>query len=154
LGPFNIKINDLNYQIAIATNQPAFAKGKNTKENLSDIHNYIVNVAESKGAKIFKSAICWHKSEDNCNCRKPKPGMLEEIFEGNNFNKSKSWMVGDKTTDIIAGASFGVKTALLNYSSDELRLLNCHKTFFLHPNYLGSDLRDFLRMLRYSCYHD
>jgi histidinol-phosphate phosphatase family protein len=108
------QLNDLGYDLYIATNQPAAAKGKISKFNLDNIHNEIVKRVESKGAKIVESFICYHKREDNCECRKPKVGLLEQAFNKYNFDKKLSWMIGDNETDIIAGKTFGLKTVLID----------------------------------------
>ena len=120
-------INSLGYNLVIATNQPAAAKGKISKNEIINIHNNIVMIAESNGAKILSSHICFHRAEDLCNCRKPKTGLLEEIFSQYHFDKAKSWMVGDRATDIIAGSSFGLKTILLGPSVlSDLDILQQH----------------------------
>jgi histidinol-phosphate phosphatase family protein len=136
------EINNLGYNIGIATNQPAAAKGKNTIENLNLIHNTILDIAKSSGAEIISSNICFHRAEDLCICRKPKTKMLQDAFNSGNFDKSKSWMVGDKNTDIQAGHSFGVSTALLtSMATNENDLV-------IQPNFRGKDLRDFVDFLK------
>lgn len=138
-------LNDLGYNLAVATNQPAAAKGKISYENLNKIHNIIINKSQSLGAKILSSHICFHRSQDNCNCRKPKTGLLQDIFNKYNIDKSKSWMVGDRATDIIAGNICGLKTALLGPSvfSDIYMLASQN----IIPYYCGSNLESFIQKL-------
>jgi len=145
------QLNDMGFGLVIATNQPAWAKGKVELETLNQVHNYIVMRAESKGAKILSSHICLHRSEDYCECRKPKTGLLQEAFDSNaEFTISGSWMVGDRATDIMAGNSFKLKTAWLKYnvvddSSIDVNMLN---EINLIPNYIGDDLRDFIKFIK------
>jgi len=141
------KICDLNYKLSIATNQPSFAKGKNSKENLLDINNFIIKICESKGAKISSYHICFHRSEDQCDCRKPNIRLLEDAIIYNNIiNKDNCWMVGDRTTDIIAGYNFGINTALVNciIQDDILSLKEKNIT----PSFIGNDLRDLVKVLK------
>ena len=100
----------------------------------------------SRGAHFINEYICWHKKEELCDCRKPKTGLLEMPYSNfNNYDKNMCWMIGDRATDIIAGKSFGIKTALLGPSvkkdMDVLKSLN------IKPDYHGKDLRDFVKYI-------
>ena len=88
-------LQDLGFGLCIVTNQPAAAKRKTTLENLQKVHQEIVRQCESQGAKIITSKICFHRSEDNCSCRKPKPGMLLEVVQEHPVHIKDSWMIGD-----------------------------------------------------------
>ena len=107
-------MNSRHFGLAIATNQPAAAKGKTTRQNLEQVHMTVVNAAEKAGGKILSSHICFHRSEDGCECRKPKPGLLlAAITQNPGFDLNKSWMVGDGVMDIRAGQLAGLKTAFV-----------------------------------------
>ncbi|MEO7165361.1 MAG: HAD-IIIA family hydrolase [Bdellovibrionia bacterium] len=107
-------LNSRHYGVAIATNQPAAAKSKTTKRNLELVHDTVVKLAEGGGGKILTSHICFHRSEDGCECRKPKPGLLlDAISKNSGFDLKSSWMVGDGVTDIQAGHLAGLKTAFV-----------------------------------------
>lgn len=108
------RLYDAGYELRIATNQPAAAKGKTTKRNLEAVHELVLAYSQSKGAKISGSHICFHRNEDKCECRKPKPGMLLEGIKANKDVKpSDCWFIGDGITDVKAGKAAGVKTAFL-----------------------------------------
>lgn len=143
------KINDMDYGLCIATNQPSGAKGKTTIENLQKVHNYIVTKIESEGAKILSSHICFHKADDLCKCRKPKAGLLRAAFKENYEDFTDGWMVGDRATDIMAGDSLKLQTAWLGpdreYNKNDQELLDKNKII---PSYKGNDLRDFLISLK------
>jgi histidinol-phosphate phosphatase family protein len=137
---------NLGYNLAIATNQPAAAKDKVSMDQLKLVHNHIMKIAKSQGASFFNECICFHKAQDNCLCRKPKTGLLEMAFGNNNFDKNKSWMVGDRATDIIAGFNFGLQTALLGPSvKSDLEQL---KSMNIIPVFQGLDIRDFVETIR------
>jgi len=130
------------YGLAIVTNQPAWAKGKTTQKNLLAVHEAVVNAVISKGGKVLSSHICFHKAEDNCDCRKPKTGLLEEAFISNHGStKEGSWMVGDGLTDIEAGASAGVRTAFIGARKCDMCQIMMEKG--LKPDFWGSSLMEF-----------
>lgn len=107
-------LSSKNYGLSIVTNQPAAAKGKTTRNNLNEVHNKVVELAEVSGIRILSSHICFHRSEDGCACRKPRNGLLKAAFEQNpKYDPALSWMIGDGITDIQAGQSLGIKTAFI-----------------------------------------
>jgi D-glycero-D-manno-heptose 1,7-bisphosphate phosphatase len=129
------------FGLAIASNQPAAAKGKTTHAELQAVHAAIVLEATGAGGVILSSHICYHRAEDACTCRKPATGLLAEAFARNpGYDLASSWMVGDRASDVIAGAAFGVQTALLGEATrDERAALTARD---LTPTFEGRDLRD------------
>lgn len=102
------------FGLVIVTNQPSAAKGKTTLENLQAVHAKVVSECEKKGGRILKSYVCFHRAEDQCSCRKPKPALLiQALKDFSDYPPSQSWMVGDGITDIEAGQRAGLKTAFL-----------------------------------------
>jgi D-glycero-D-manno-heptose 1,7-bisphosphate phosphatase len=112
------------------------------------VHAAVIRQAQSLGGVILSSHICYHRSEDGCLCRKPAPGLLVEAFELHaGYAVEASWMVGDRAVDVLAGAAFGLRTALLAADSAERATLAARG---LEPDFLGEDLRDFARFLASS----
>lgn len=134
------------FGLAIASNQPAWAKGKTSRAELEAAHAVVVKVAQSAGGVILSSHLCYHRSEDGCRCRKPATGLLEEIFARHpGYAISQSWMAGDRAPDILAGHAHGLRTALLGSpAADEEALLAARA---VRPSFRGVDLRDFARFL-------
>jgi D-glycero-D-manno-heptose 1,7-bisphosphate phosphatase len=129
--------------IALATNQPAAAKGQVTREELERIHAAIVTASEQAGGRITRSFICYHRAEDACACRKPKPGLLAAALAATpGARPADAWMVGDRATDALAGQALGFRTALLGptWPDDEEMLKN--KGFA--PSFRGRDLPEFV----------
>src|SRR5262249_35982607 len=90
---------------------------------------------------ILSSHICYHRAEDACTCRKPATGLLAEAFAQHpDYDLGASWMVGDRAPDVIAGATFGLQTALLSATGEERAALVARD---LTPTFEGRDLRDF-----------
>jgi D-glycero-D-manno-heptose 1,7-bisphosphate phosphatase len=130
------------YGLAIASNQPAWAKGKATREDLEEVHRRVVAEAQRDGAVIHSSHLCFHRAEDRCACRKPRTGLLQEAFAKNPLRAvGESWMVGDRATDVLAGAAFQLSTALVgDLRLEELAILSASA---VQPSFCGTDLRDF-----------
>jgi len=142
-------LSDAGFGLAIASNQPAAAKGKVSRASLEAVHQAVLVEAQRAGAVILSSHICFHRAEDGCDCRKPRTGLLREAFARNpGFTPAASWMVGDRAVDVQAGAAFGLRTALLPGEgaglTDELRALAPSS---IQPSFCGHDLRDFAEFL-------
>jgi D-glycero-D-manno-heptose 1,7-bisphosphate phosphatase len=120
------RLQSAGFELRIATNQPAAAKGKTTKKNLEAVHEHIINTLSQAGIQIAGSHICFHRAEDTCECRKPKPGMLlEGLKKHPGIKAANCWFIGDGLTDIKAGQAAGVKTAFLAAKkSDIFRVLD------------------------------
>jgi len=138
------KLNDNGYRLAIATNQPAAAKGKITYEELTDINQSIVEQIEVDGAVILSAHICVHRAEDNCMCRKPKEGLLQQVINLHGADPSISWMVGDRVVDILAGKALNFKTALIGYLPVEYNKLLEQN---IYPDFIGNNLESFVDYL-------
>jgi D-glycero-D-manno-heptose 1,7-bisphosphate phosphatase len=134
------------YGLAIVSNQPAWAKGTTSRENLRAVHEAIVVEATRAGGRILSSHLCLHRRDDGCECRKPKTGLLREVFTTHpGYAREASWIVGDGITDIEAGTSFNLRTAFLGpRKCDACKLLDERN---LQPSYWGPDLPGFVAYL-------
>ncbi len=132
------------FGLVVASNQPAAAKGKTTRVTLEAVHAEVLRGAQAAGGIILSSHVCFHRAEDGCGCRKPRTGLLVEVFARHpRFRPERSWMAGDRATDALAGAAFGLQTALLTDASlieDELAVL---AAMGVKPAFVGANLRDF-----------
>jgi len=141
------KINLAGYEIAIATNQPAAAKGKTSRQNLEDVHRLVVDLAQSEGGRILVSKVCWHRAEDDCTCRKPGTKMLQEIFQQlPSLRLSLSWMAGDGVSDIEAGQRFGLKTAFI--APKKTAFWPIFQNESLRPSFWGDSILEFSEFLK------
>ncbi len=136
------QLTEAGYGLAVVTNQPAWAKQKTTRANLDAVHQTVLTEASRLGAKILSSHLCLHRSEDGCDCRKPKPGMLRAAFAANpDFDPARSWMVGDGVTDVQAGAALGLRTAFLGpRKCDACKIMDLYDS---HPTLWVADLMTF-----------
>lgn len=117
-------INASGYLAIVVTNQPVIARGEVSYEELEEIHNKMETLLGAEGAYLDAIYYCPHhphKGFDgerlelkiDCDCRKPKPGMLLQAAKDFNIDMQQSWMVGDGENDIRAGRDAGCKTALI-----------------------------------------
>lgn len=121
------QINSLGYLAIVVTNQPVIARGEISLQVLQNIHNKMETLLGNEGAYVDAIYYCPHhphkgyKGERveykiDCECRKPKPGMLLNAATDFNIDLSKSWMIGDGENDILAGKRAGCKTCLIGDS--------------------------------------
>ena len=101
------------FQIAIATNQSGIARGYFTLDTLNAMHKKMNTLAKEAGAEIHYIAYCPHVSADNCDCRKPLPGLIHQIEKALNVSAKGCYIVGDSLRDLQAGISAGLKPALV-----------------------------------------
>lgn len=118
------KINASGYLAIVVTNQPVIARGEVSFEELERIHNKMETLLGKEGAYLDAIYFCPHHPHKghegerpelkfDCNCRKPKPGMLLKAAQDFNIDLAQSWMVGDGENDIKAGQNAGCRTALV-----------------------------------------
>ncbi len=118
------KINESGYLAIVVTNQPVIARGEVTVEQLDEIHNKLETLLGQEGAYLDAIYYCPHHPDKgfpgeipelkiDCDCRKPKPGMLLKAAEDFNIDLSQSWMVGDDERDMEAGRAVGCRTKRL-----------------------------------------
>ncbi len=118
------KINKSGYLAIVVTNQPVIARGDCTFEQLQEIHNKMETLLGKEGAFIDALYFCPHHTDKgfpgerpeykcDCQCRKPKPGLLLQASQDLNIDLSESYMIGDGKNDILAGQAAGCKESLL-----------------------------------------
>lgn len=101
------------YKIAIATNQAGIARQHFTLETLELIHKEMLNQIAMVGGRIDGIFICPHKPEDNCTCRKPKPGLLLQAAQQFNVSPAEMLFIGDAMRDMLAAQACGVMSILV-----------------------------------------
>ena len=117
-------INTSGYLAIVVTNQPVIARGEVSFEELGVIHNKMETLLGKEGAYLDAIYFCPHHPHKgyvgerpelkiNCECRKPKPGMLLKAAKDFNIDLSQSWMIGDGENDIKAGQNAGCRTSLI-----------------------------------------
>ena len=99
--------NKMGLLVIVVTNQRGVAKNLMSKKALEEIHQKMCEELKEKGAVIDKVFCCTHDYKDNCDCRKPKPGLLFMAAQELNIGLSKSLVIGDSQTDVQAAMAAG-----------------------------------------------
>lgn len=128
-------INKSGYLAIVITNQPVIARGDCTFEQLQTIHNKMETELGKEGAFVDAIYVCPHHTDKgfsgerpeykcDCDCRKPKPGLLLQAAKDFNIDLSQSYMIGDSDRDVEAGENAGVKEAIKVRENISSGLLN------------------------------
>ena len=129
------KINKSGFLAIVVTNQPVIARGDCTWDELQQIHDKMETELGKKGAFVDAIYICPHHKDKgfegerleykfDCDCRKPKPGLLLQAAKEFNIDLSQSYMIGDSERDVMAGENAGMKASIKINKNRENELLN------------------------------
>lgn len=108
------KVVDYGYKVIVITNQPDIATGELSQSLLNHFHQQITN--KLLVDDIF---VCKHQSSDNCNCRKPKPGLILKAALKHKINLRKSYFIGDRWKDIDAANKVECHSIFIDYGYRE-----------------------------------
>ena len=137
-------INESSYLAICATNQPVIARGDTTFEELKNIHNKMETILGKGGAYLDGLYFCPHhpaggfegevpELKFDCDCRKPKIGLLKKAQERFNIDLSKSWFIGDTDRDIQTGINAGCRTIFLDTTPNPpIRFVDAKPDFVCH----------------------
>lgn len=108
------------FVLVVATNQPDVGRGTMSQEIVEDIHACVLS-----HLPIDRIEVCYHagRGMSDCNCRKPKPGMLLRAARELGIDLGQSWMVGDRWRDVDCGYAAGCKTIFIDRGyAEELKV--------------------------------
>jgi len=142
------KLYDKGFLLFLVSNQPSFAKGKTTLENIKNIHLELEKKIKDY-AIIFKEFYyCYHHPDGivtdysgDCDCRKPKPFFINKAVSDYDVDKNYSWFIGDQDSDINCGKNGGLKTILIN---EEHSVKKRGKSF---PDYKVNNLKEAVNII-------
>lgn len=97
-----------NFLLIIVTNQSGIGRGYYSEEAFWDLNDFMIDIFKKQSVNIDDVIFCPHLPEENCNCRKPRTGMIDIAVSKHAINKKKSYLIGDKESDIIAGTNSGL----------------------------------------------
>ncbi len=134
------RINESGYLAVIVTNQPVIARGEVSEEELAEIHRKLETLLGNEGAYVDDIFYCPHHPHKGyagerpeykieCECRKPKPGLLLQAAEKYHIDLQDSWMIGDGIADMEAGLRAGCHVAYLGEKEENsvLEHIDCYK---------------------------
>lgn len=107
------KLNQWGWRVVVATNQSGVGRGLFGMDTLNAIHEKMVKSLAQVGGRIDAIFFCPHAADSTCECRKPKPGMLQQVSERFNIPLDGVPVVGDSLRDLQAGLSVGGKPYLV-----------------------------------------
>lgn len=104
---------DNGWSVIVISNQSAIGRGYATKEAIEKIMANMVSEVQAAGGDILAVFYCPHTTEDECNCRKPKPDLFYQAAEKHGIDLSKTWFIGDKLSDVEAAKTAELKPILI-----------------------------------------
>jgi D-glycero-D-manno-heptose 1,7-bisphosphate phosphatase len=134
------------YKVVVATNQSGVARGYFDMDTLNRIHNKMLDMVRDHGGEIDGIFFCPHGPEDNCECRKPKPGLFHEIEKRLNTNLAGAYALGDTLRDIQAARAGGAIPIMVRTGKGE-RTLTQHDEEVLNGTAVFDDLAAFVESL-------
>lgn len=105
-------LQKLGYKLFIITNQSGIARGYYTIEDYKKLTNWMLDKLSENGIVISQVEFCPHGPEDNCSCRKPKTGMIDNILSKHEIDLENSWLIGDKSSDIKCAKNANIKNTV------------------------------------------
>ena len=100
------RLKDAGFVLVVVTNQPDVARGTQSRETVE-----AMNARLADALPLDEIRVCYHDDADDCDCRKPKPGLLTAQPD---YDRSRSFMVGDRWRDVEAGRRAGCRTVLID----------------------------------------
>lgn len=117
------RLKSAGYLLLGATNQPDVVRGKTEKSLVESINAHLM-----ASLPLDEMRVCYHDDADDCECRKPRPGLILQAAKAHGVDLTRSFMVGDRWRDIEAGQQAGCQTIWINRAYDEKQPKNPHAT--------------------------
>jgi D-glycero-D-manno-heptose 1,7-bisphosphate phosphatase len=103
------RLKERGYLLVVVTNQPDVARDRQTREVVEQMHRRL-----RSELPLDEVLTCYHDDTDDCECRKPRPGLIKRAAQQNGIDLRQSFLIGDRWRDIDAGANAGCKTILID----------------------------------------
>ncbi|HEB87068.1 MAG TPA: D-glycero-beta-D-manno-heptose 1,7-bisphosphate 7-phosphatase [Gammaproteobacteria bacterium] len=117
-----VRLNQAGYLVAVATNQSGIGRGYYDEKTLTAMHEKLAQQLDQRGGHIDYIAWCPHRPDQDCDCRKPRPGLLQQIGRHFDIRLNDAIMVGDKRADIEAARAVGARPVLVRTGKGERTL--------------------------------
>ena len=132
------------YRVVIITNQSGISRGYYSINTLNQIHQKMLEELNHLGGEISAIFFCPHSDNDNCGCRKPKPGMFEELSQRMNQPLAGVYAVGDSLRDLQAAQTAGARPVLVKTGKGAATLEAMHEQGMMKDVPVFSDLNEFV----------
>jgi D-glycero-D-manno-heptose 1,7-bisphosphate phosphatase len=134
------RINDSGYKAILITNQAGVERGYFPESTVHEVHRILDAELERWSARLDGIYFCPHRPESQCNCRKPKPGMILRASVEMNIELTESFMIGDRFVDVEAAHGAGVKSVLLKSGDGLVEIEKFSKTSVYQPHFVADNL--------------
>ena len=108
-----VALKRADFRIVVVSNQSGVGRGLISPEALDAIHGRLDEVLAEAGASIDRYELCIHHPDDGCECRKPKPKLILDAARALGVDVARSYMIGDKSSDVNAGRRAGCRASIL-----------------------------------------
>lgn len=120
-----VRLSRSDFLVIVITNQAIINRGIVSVEVVEDIHRRMVQEVEAAGGRIDRVLYCPHRSDENCGCRKPQPGLLLRAAQEMGIDLSSSWLIGDAWSDMVAARRAGCGRYLVLTGRGRRELIRC-----------------------------
>jgi D-glycero-D-manno-heptose 1,7-bisphosphate phosphatase len=134
------RLNDANLPVIVVTNQSGVGRGYFPESMVHTVHELMKRQLAVVGAHLNAIYYCPHGLDDECNCRKPKPGMLERAAREHGVDLQRSFVVGDRYGDVELAHAKGSRGVLVRTGYGEEDLRENGVTWPRQPDYVADDL--------------
>lgn len=107
------RLNQLGVGVVVVTNQSGIARGYFDLARLAEIHRRLDELLAAEGAHLDGLYVCPHGPDEDCACRKPRPGMISQAVADHGFDPARAFVVGDKEVDVELGHGVGAVSFLV-----------------------------------------
>lgn len=118
------QLQQAGYQLVVVTNQSGIGHGLYTQADMEALHQHVIAELTNSGIALAAIAFCPHCRDGQCDCRKPRTGMIRQVRDKiGQVDYAQSWMIGDKLADVGFGKALKAKTALIRstyWAEDDL----------------------------------
>lgn len=132
------------FSIYVVSNQAGVSKRLYSNETLSKITKNMLSKITQGGGKVKKVFYCTHTKYDNCNCRKPKTGLIDSIIKSHKSKNRVKYFIGDSIKDVQTGKNSGCKTVLVLSGREKMLNKNNWKE---KPDLIARDLYDAVKII-------
>lgn len=147
-------LNQLNYKVIIVTNQSGVARGYFTESLVIKLHRKLIKYLKENNAHIDAIYYCPHhptegtgKYKLNCNCRKPKSGMIDRAVKELKIDLNRSYLIGDRYKDIVFAKKMKIRAGLVMTGYGKGEYLYQRKSWKVMPDIIGENLLEIVRFI-------